>query len=279
MSCRALASPCDTYFYRGAVEVHRRRPDALHAAQFGEVDPRERFLRPYLVGRADGRFDHAARSAEDDRRAGRLAQRTIEILLFERGEVEVGETDQVGQFAGGDGDVDVRVALPSEFRSCRFGLFGHAGHHGDHDQFPAVDAQLLCEVVFGDGAEHLLRRLGRGEVAGQLREVFLHEAHPARAAGGHERQLHVGIALEGGVQAAQQLRTLLHDGEVGGEVGVEYVVETQPSQRRHHLARHAPARIAEVLSETHAHGGGGLHHHRLGGVGDGAEHIGDVGVL
>ena len=269
----------DADSYRRSVEVHRRRTDTLHAAEFGEVYPVERLFRLHFVRRAHGSLYYAARGAEDDAGTGRFAQRPVEIVLFEQGEIHVGEAYHVGKFARRYRDVHVRVAVTAELRPRRFGLLGHAGHDGDHDEVFAVDAQLLREVVLGDGAEHLLRRFGRREVVGQLREVLLHEAHPAGTAGGHERQLYALVAPDGSVQASEQLGTLLHDGEVGGEVGVEHVIETEPAQRGNHLARHAPAGEAEILSEPDAHGGSGLYHYRLGGVGDGTEHVGDVGVL
>ena len=58
--------------------------------------------------------------------------------------------------------------------------------------------------------------------------------------------------------------TLLHDGQISGEVGVKHVVEAQRALRRHHLPRlHRPGRQPQLLADRHPHRGRGLHHHHL----------------
>ena len=109
--------------------------------------------------------------------------------------------------------------------------------------------------------------------------MLLHERHPARTAGGHQGDFDRPVAREILVQALEQFGALLHDRQVGGEVGVENVVEAQPTQRCGHLARDAPAFQSEILAEGHAHGGGGLHHDRLAGIGERLHHLPDVAVL
>ena len=270
---------CDADFDGYAVEVDRRRTDSRQSAQFGEVEFRKRFFRLYFVCRTHGCLDHAACGAEDDACTGRFAQRTVEIALLQFVEVHVGEADHVGQFARGDRNVHVRIAVFAEFGACGFRFLRHAGHDRYDDEIPAVDAQLGRQVVFGDRAEHLLRRLGRREVLAQFGEMLLHERHPARTAGGHQGDFDRPVAREILVQALEQFGALLHDRQVGGEVGVENVVEAQPTQRCGHLARDAPAFQSEILAEGHAHGGGGLHHDRLAGIGERLHHLPDVAVL
>ena len=270
---------CDADFDGYAVEVDRCRTDSRQSAQFGEVEFRKRFFRLYFVCRTHGCLDHAACGAEDDACTGRFAQRTVEIALLQFVEIHVGEADHVGQFARGDRNVYVRIAVFAEFRACGFRFLRHAGHDRYDDEIPAVDAQLGRQVVFGDRAEHLLRRLGRREVLAQFGEMLLHERHPARTAGGHQWDFDRPVAREILVQALEQLGALLHDRKVSGEVGVENVVEAQPTQHCGHLARDAPAFQSEILAEGYAHGGGGLHHDRLAGIGERLHHLPDVAVL
>ena len=68
-------------------------------------------------------------------------------------------------------------------------------------------------------------------------------------------------------EALHELAGLLHDGEVGGEVGVEHGLEAEAAQRGVELAGEVGAgRQAEGLADGHAHGRGDLHHAVLGRV-------------
>ncbi len=66
-----------------------------------------------------------------------------------------------------------------------------------------------------------------------MRELSLQEPHPAgTAAGEHGPVIFVPVG-----KALDELTALLHDGQVGGEVGVEHIVEAHGLQRRHHALR------------------------------------------
>ena len=81
------------------------------------------------------------------------------------------------------------------------------------------------------------------------------------------RQGHLLAVDEGLLEPREQLGAFLHDGEVGGEVGVEHGVEAQAAQGGDHLAGDQRAgRVAEALAEGGADGRGGLHDHVLGRV-------------
>ncbi len=125
------------------------------------------------------------------------------------------------------------------------------------------------------GAEHLLGALA---VAGspQVMVMAFEVAHPARAAAG-EHRLVFGLPR---LEAADELGAFLHDGQVGGEGGVEDIVEAQRPQRRGHpvdggLLR----RQAEALPPGGAHRRGDLHHRDAVGVLDGGERLLGVAAL
>ena len=83
-----------------------------------------------------------------------------------------------------------------------------------------------------------MRRACRRGYVEHVGEVVLEEVDPCRTAGGKDRQADGLVALEVTGQAVQYLGSFFHDGEVGGKVRVEHVVETQFAQGIYHLARH-----------------------------------------
>ena len=134
-------------------------------------------------------------------------------------------------------------------------LLGRAGHDRDHVDLRRVEPDLLGVVGLGQHAEHLLRRLGGGEVVDEIVVQLLHEVGPRRAAGGDERQRAALVH-----EALDELAGLLHDGDVGGEVGVEHGLEAEAAQGGVELAGEVGAgRQAEGLAEGHAHRRGDLH--------------------
>ena len=98
-------------------------------------------------------------------------------------------------------------------------------------------------------------------------------ANPARAAGGEHGELDVFAAgLAGLLDALEQLGALFHDGEVGREIGIEYVVEAHHAQdTRQALDRRVLVREAQALAPGGAHCGRHLHKTDLIGVAQGVE--------
>ena len=82
--------------------------------------------------------------------------------------------------------------------------------------------------------------------------VVLAELDPAGGAGGDQGQRAAVL------DAVDKLGALLHDGQVGGDVGVEHLVKAQAAQGGDHLALHVGADgHAEALAQGGADGGGG----------------------
>lgn len=73
------------------------------------------------------------------------------------------------------------------------------------------------------------------------------------------------------IEAGNQLRAFLKNGEVGGKGGVEHLVEAATPQRGVHFERHGrPGRAAEAFADGGAGRGGGLNDDQLVGILDGA---------
>ena len=231
--------------------------------------------RHQVICRAHGGLHHAARGAKDHTRARAKAQRRIERLLDQRADAHVACADHAYHLAHRQRNVHVgRAVLAHHARQRALGLFGGARHHGHHKQALGLHAQNLGVISLGDSAKHLLRRLGRGQAVNKLRIARLHKAHPARAAAReHGPAAAVALALGGLTQALEQLGALLHNGEVGREIGVEHVLKAHAAQYAGQaLNGGLLARNAELLAPSGAHGWRDLHQHDLIGIGEGIEH-------
>ena len=122
-----------------------------------------------------------------------------------------------------------------------------------------IDAHLFGKVALGHGAEHLLGGLGGRQIARIVGELRLQKPHPAGAAGGK----HGPAVLAPVGKPLNELAALLHDGQIGGEVGVEHVVEAQTLQSSYQFAyRHLLVFVyhTEHLCPGHPYGGGHLDH-------------------
>ena len=167
-----------------------------------------------------------------------------------------------------------RTVLAHHARQRALGLLGRARHHGHHEQALGLHVQHLGVVRLGDGAEHLLRRLGRRQAVDKLRIAGLHKAHPTRAAARkHGPAAAITLTLSGGTQALEQLGALLHNGEVSRKIGIEHVLKANAAQRASQaLNGGLLARNAEFLAPGAAHGRRNLHQHDLVGISERVKH-------
>ena len=99
-------------------------------------------------------------------------------------------------------------------------------------------------------AEHLLRRLRRRQASGHFRVLAFEKTNPAGAARGEHR-----LVLEvSGIETLEQLRSFLHDSEVGRERRIEYIIRSQTAQRRNELTdRGSAGRHAEGFAPCCTH--------------------------
>ena len=263
----------DTYL--GAVDIGNGFLPAVEPSHVGKEICIGVLARHQVIGRAHGGLHHAARGAKDHARARAKAQWRVERLLDERIDTHVARADHAHHLAHRQRNVNVgRAVLAHHARQRALGLLSRARHHGHHKQALGLHAQYLGVIGLGDGAEHLLRRLGRGQAVDKLGVTCLHKAHPARAAAReHRPTAAIALALGGLAQALEQLGALLHNGEVGRKIGVEHVLKAHAAQRAGKALNGSfLARNAELLAPGATHGRRDLHQHDLVGIGDGIEH-------
>ena len=181
----------------GHLQVHdardgnRRLTDAVQTADLLEVDSRKGLAGEDFIRRTESRLHDAARGAEDDGGTGGSAQRGVELGLGQAVEVDVADLDQTRQFAGGDGIVDIGIAVHAQFLTLGLILLGDARHDGDADEFLTRNADLVGKVGLRRRTEHTLRGLRRRRIFTELRIELLVEIDPGGAAGGHDRNLDV----------------------------------------------------------------------------------------
>ena len=153
-------------------------------------------------------------------------------------------------------------------------LLRRTGHDRGHVDRLEVNLVLVGPVGLREDREHLLRGLGRGEVVHEVRRILLHPVGPRRAAARDERELAVVR------EALDELRAFLHDRDVGGEVGVEHLLESETAEGRVDLTRGELARLhAERLAKRDADRRGDLDDAGLLGIAERAPDLGGLVVL
>ena len=132
---------------------------------------------------------------------------------------------------------------------------------------------FILELLTDQRTHHFHRAAGGGHLRHQMGMCFLHVLNPAGAAGGEHRKLGTGL------QFFHELSALFHDGEVGGEVGVIYHVNTQTAECRDQLARDGlVSRHTEFLCHADTYAGSVLYDDLLGRVVEHLPHLGDLAV-
>ena len=103
-----------------------------------------------------------------------------------------------------------------------------------------------------------MRGLAGGQIFRHIREVVLTVFYPAWRAGGNKRK---NAAV---LHALDKLMCLLHNGKVGGEIGVKYLVKAQTAQCGSHFAFYIGSDgKPKVFAETCADSRSGLHDNML----------------
>ena len=258
------------------LDVDRGLLDAVHTAHSGELDRRRLiFLRDEAVGGAESCFHNAARDTED-RAGARVGAKQVVRLLFRKvEEVDTGGLDHAGELTRGENDIRILAARGLHVLVAGdLVLLGRAGHDGSDVNLVALETVLLGPVGLGESGEHLLRGLRGREVLRKVGSVLLHPVRPCRAAAGDERKL---AAIR---EALDELRTLLHDRDVGGEVRVEHLLETEHAESRVNLARGKLTRLhAERFTKSDADGRSDLHEAGLLRVAESGPDLGGLVVL
>ncbi len=268
----------DRHVERLAAQIYLGLPYAFISSDRAELEKGSgsRLAGEIGVGGTERGLHHAAGVAKDDAGAGGLAHQGVVGGVLQSGPVHTLRLGPAGKLTGGDDLVGIPHALRAvivcggvHLLPADLEFLGRARSQGHVDNLPGVQSHLLSEIGLDGGTLHPDGALGRGEVGQQLGRVDLREMDPAGTAAG---ELGEGLIALG--QAAEQLTGLLHDGEIGGEIGVQHVVGAQRTEQGHHFSLHKGARRhAELLAQRGADCGRGADHHHLVGVGHRLTHL------
>jgi len=260
--------------YLHAVDGVGRFLYALGAANLGEVEALELLAGELFYGGSQRRFHNAAGCAEDDCRAGGIAERVVKFLVGQVLEEDTRAFYHSAELSRGQGVVDIRIAGRGLIVALCLELLRRAGHYADNDDILRVDSHLLRIPGLDYRARHLLGRLAGGEVIEHIGVVMLAVFYPSGRAGGYHRE-HAAV-----LDSAEELVCLFDYREVRAEVGVKDLVEAETSERRDHLALNVGAYVhSEALAESDADRGRGVNNDELLGVVYSLEHLCGVILL
>ena len=228
----------------------------LRSAHSEEIENFETAVE-HMRGGAQSRFHDAARRAEYRSAARRHGERVVEFLVGKLGKLDTRGLDHPSQFTRRQSRVDVVFHLLARtlvfFRGTRYNAY--------HIKILRVDAVLFAPIAFEQSAEHLLRRLARGEMRYHLGIRLLDELDPSGAARGKHRQRLVGL------DTVYQLARLFHYRKVGGDVHIEHRVRAEPSDGGDHFAFHVRTHgHIERFAQSRPYGRSGKEHHLLGRI-------------
>ena len=216
---------------------------SVGAANLGEVEVLELLAGELLNGGPQRRFHNAAGCAEDNSRAGGVAQRIVELLVGQVLEVYSRALDHSAELSRGQRVVNIRIAGRRLIVALGLELLRRAGHDAYNDDILRVDAHLLGIPGLGYRAGHLLGRFAGREVIEHIGVVMLAVFYPSGRAGGYHRE-HAAV-----LDSAEELVCLFDNREVCAEVGVKDLVEAETSERRDHLALNIGADVhSEALA-------------------------------
>ena len=260
-----LAGVCgsvyDRYVYIHACYVYGCFLDAVEAAYAVVLDGLEILTGEDVGNGTQSSFHNAAGYAEDDACAGGIAEDGVELFIGEIDIVDACLLDHPCKLTGGEVGIYVTVAFSAHLGTDDLELLCGAGHYGYYEDVLGIETVLFCKVGLGDGTLHLVRALAGGEVRNELGIEMLAVLDPAGRAGGDHRE---NTAV---VYPVEKLRAFFHDGEVGGEVNVEYSVCAEPSHGGGELAGGGGADgHAEFFTDRYTHGGSGLEYNELVGI-------------
>ena len=236
--------------------------DTFGTADSVEFDVIERFTGNDFINGTESGFHNAAGSTEDDARAGGFTEDGIEVFVGETREVDTRVLDHSGKFANGKDCVDVGETVVFKLVSACLELFGGTRHYRNDVDIFGVDTRFFGIVGFNKRAEHLVRRFAGGEVRDEFGIEFFAVFDPAgRAGGDHRESTAVG-------ETTDKLGAFFHYRKVGGEVGIEYLIEAEATERSGEFSGNGSTyREAEFLAESSTDGGSGLDDDVFGRIG------------
>ena len=245
------------------VEVGGDNLDAVGgASESGDVQVLHWLLGDHGVGSPDSSLHNTTRAAEDGGGTGTDGVAPVEFCVWEVLEVDLLLLEEPHEFAGGENDIDLFTAvLHLELDALDFVLLGNAWHDGDVDDLVWLEVLLLGPVGLDDATEHGHWRPAGGKVRDEFWGVLLDVVDPGWAAGGE----HWDVTTLG--KPLNEFVGLFDDGNVGSEVGVKDVVETELLESGDHLASaDGTGWKAHSVAKVDTDGWGGLDNDGLAGL-------------
>ena len=224
-----------------------------------------------VIGCTEGCLHNAARCTEDITCTGADTQRHIKGHIGDLTGLDLLGPDKTVDLSCGKYDIDIGIAACIVHGGDgTLVLLRQTGHYRYAEDLGRIYAQDIRIVALGYGTEHLLGRLGGGEVIHELGIVGLDEPYPAGAAGCEHRELRLILICKPG----EELGTFLHNREVGSEVRVEDIVESHDLQSSaESLDRCLLGRQSEGLAPGSPDGGSDLDDRDLLGIAEGIDDL------
>ena len=214
---------------------------------------------------ADYSLRYAACHAEDNAGSGVRSKGSVRLGVGQVFEVNTGLGYHTSQLLRGEDKIDEPFAVLFKLGALCLRFLGGAGHycHGEDALSSEVSADKRAEHLHGRAAGRYLRH--------ELGMLILNMLYPARTARGEHRQLCARLKL------VQEFSSFLHDGKVGGERGIEYIVRSETLQCRNYLAHdRLGCGNSELLAQTDPDGGCDLNRDLLGLIEQSLAHFGDI---
>ena len=250
--------------------LHGTLLPAFHAPHGAERVRMGIFTGYQIMGAAQCSLHHTAGGTKDHACSGAQSQRFVKHRLSQLVQEDAAGTQHTGHLSGGQHDIHIGACTGvADLGYIRLIFLGNTGHDGDTGDTAGIHPQLFGKIGFCHSAKHLLGRFGAGKVGQKVRKFMFDKAHPARAAAGEHGP--AILVLVG--KALQQFAAFLHNGQVGGKIGIEYIVKAQSLEGGDHSS-HRRLMLAEpgVHTPGGTYRGSNLSNHNLIGIGNGVHH-------
>ena len=171
--------------------------DAFAATEGFEIEVFGFLAGEFFGGEADDGFGHATCCAVDNASTGFETHRIVAGFVRQAVEVDAEFANQVGQFCGRHGDIDIADAVVAKFFAGDFEFLSRAGHDGNDEDILVVLADFFGENAAEHGGTHFLRRFAAGEMAEHILLIFFGVFDPCGAARREDGQIFAfGYAAE-----------------------------------------------------------------------------------
>ena len=150
----------------------------------------------------------------------------------------------------------------------RLGFLGCTGHDGNHHCLLPVRLLRVMEIFLNDCGKHSHGGTAGGNIGNKILVLVCDKFHPRRTAGCKKRKILSRL------QSLQEFRGFFHNGQVGAEAGVVYLIEAHPVKGVNDLTHDAASfGLSVVISHRHADRRSDLRHNAHVGIGKSLPHL------